>query len=214
MAATGNEVCCTAGRPLEQANTQHRQEGKGSSGGKGTFVLKSGILIASLRTFCYVTPVAHKCCGARLRKRLLQKEIVEPEAEGNNFVYYLAGAVLFGGVIWGFKGFQAAEEYYAGYLLEQSLSVDNLFVFMLCFSFFKTPQELQGRVLSIGVWSAAVLRLVMILAGVQLVENFKPLLLVFAGILLYSSYGLLFGDDDEEEEDLSQNAIVKTINKV
>ena len=133
-------------------------------------------------------------------KAAAQKVKVEPEIEGNNFVYYLAGALLFGGVIWGLKGFQAAEEYYAGYLLEQSLSVDNLFVFMLCFSFFKTPQELQGRVLSIGVWSAAGLRLVMILAGVQLVENFKPLLLVFAAILLYSSYGLLFGEDDEEEE--------------
>lgn len=144
----------------------------------------------------------------------MQKEKEEPQTQGNTFIYYLVGAALCGGAIWGFKGFQAAEEYFAGYLLEQSLSVDNLFVFMLCFSFFKTPAELQDRVLSIGVWSAAVLRLVMILAGVQLVENFKPLLLVFAAILLYSSFGLLFGEDDDEEEDLSQNPIVKTINKV
>lgn len=144
----------------------------------------------------------------------MQKEKVETPTQGNGFIYYLGAAVLCGGAIWGLKGYQAAEEYFAGYLLEQSLSVDNLFVFMLCFSFFKTPVELQDRVLSIGVWSAAILRLVMILAGVQLVENFKPLLLVFAAILLYSSFGLLFGEDDDEEEDLSQNPIVKTINKV
>lgn len=144
----------------------------------------------------------------------MQKDKEEIRKPGNNFIYYLGGAAACGAAIWGLKGFQAAEEYFAGYLLEQSLSVDNLFVFMLCFSFFKTPVELQDRVLSIGVWSAAVLRLVMILAGVQLVENFKPLLLVFAAILLYSSFGLLFGEDDDEEEDLSENFIVKTINKV
>lgn len=144
----------------------------------------------------------------------MQKEEEKPQTQDSTFIYYLGGAALCGVAIWGFKGSQAAEEYFAGYLLEQSLSVDNLFVFMLCFSFFKTPLELQDRVLSIGVWSAAVLRLVMILAGVQLVENFKPLLLVFAAILLYSSFGLLFGEEDDEEEDLSQNPIVKTINKV
>lgn len=144
----------------------------------------------------------------------MQKETVKPHTRGDNFIYYLGGAVLCGGAIYGFMGFQAAQEYFAAYLLEQSLGVDNLFVFMLCFSFFRTPQELQDRVLMIGVWSAAVLRLVMILAGVQLVENFKPVLLVFAAILLYSSFGLLFGEDDDSDEDLSDNFIVKTINKV
>jgi Integral membrane protein TerC family len=142
------------------------------------------------------------------------EERAPEEPEQSKIFLYLGGAVLVGLAIWGFKGFQAAEEYFAGYLLEQSLSVDNLFVFLLCFNFFKTPPDLQSRVLNVGIWSAAVLRLVMILAGVELVSNFKPLLLVFSAILLYSSYGLFFAEDDDEEEDLSQNFIVKTINRV
>lgn len=136
------------------------------------------------------------------------------EDKGEQLFLYVGGALAIGGVIWGFKGFTAAEEYFAGYLLEQSLSVDNLFVFLLCFNYFKTPLEYQDRVLGWGIWSAALLRLIMILAGVELVENFKPLLLVFAAILFYSSFRILFGNKDEGEEDLSNNVLVKGINKV
>ena len=125
----------------------------------------------------------------------------------------VAGAVALGLGIGAWKGPVACEEYFAGYLLEQSLSIDNLFIFILCFDFFRTPREYQETVLSYGIWSAAALRLAMILAGVQLVENFKPLLLIFAGILIYSSAKILIGNDKEGEEDLSDNAIVKTINK-
>jgi Integral membrane protein TerC family len=108
----------------------------------------------------------------------------------------------------------AGEEYFAGYLLEQSLSVDNLFVFLLCFNFFKTPQEYQGRVLNVGIWTAALLRGVMIIAGVELVENFKPVLLVFALVLLYSSFKIVTGQKGDEDEDLSDNIIVRAVNKV
>ena len=131
-----------------------------------------------------------------------------------NFGKYVAGAVALGAGIWAWKGPAAGQEYFAGYLLEQSLSIDNLFVFLLCFNFFKTPKEVQGTVLNYGIYSAAVLRLVMILAGVQLVENFQPLLLVFAAVLVYSSANILFGPEEEEEQDLSENFIVKAINKV
>ena len=70
------------------------------------------------------------------------------------------------------------------------------------------------QVLNLGIITAAVLRLVMILAGVELVANFKPLLLVFAAILLFSSYKILFKNEDEEEEDLADNFIVKLVKKV
>ena len=127
----------------------------------------------------------------------------------------VAGATVLGLGIGAWKGPTACQEYFAGYLLEQSLSIDNLFVFLLCFNFFKTPKEYQDKVLGFGIYSAAGLRLVMILAGVELVENFKPLLLVFAGILCYSSYNIIFGKQDEaESNDLSENFVVKAINKV
>jgi hypothetical protein len=92
------------------------------------------------------------------------------------------------------------------YLLEQSLSVDNLFVFVLVFNYFKTPPEHQPKVLNYGILTAAVLRAVMVLLGYELVERFEPVLLLFAGVLLWSAWGLLTGDDDEDE-DLSDNAV-------
>ena len=82
-------------------------------------------------------------------------------------------------------------EYFAGYLLEQSLSVDNLFVFVLVFRYFATPLESQKTVLSYGIGTAAILRLILIILGADAVEKWKPILLVFSGILLYSSFNLL-----------------------
>ena len=114
------------------------------------------------------------------------------------------------------KGTETAQAYFAGYLLEQSLSVDNLFVFVLVFRYFGVSGPGQDRVLAWGIASAAVLRLLMVAAGAELIENFKPVLLVFAGILVYSSIKLAFVSDNEEEEkeDLSENAIVKLCRKV
>ncbi len=105
---------------------------------------------------------------------------------------------------------RGAQEFFAGYLLEQSLSIDNLFVFVLVFNYFKTPPDAQTTVLQYGILTAAVLRAVMILLGVELISDFEPVLAIFAGILIYSSYKLLApGKEEEDEEDLSDNAIVK-----
>ncbi|KAG2489077.1 hypothetical protein HYH03_012513 [Edaphochlamys debaryana] len=122
---------------------------------------------------------------------------------------WVGAAVAFGGGIWYFQGAEKAQEYFAGYLLEQSLSVDNLFVFVLVFGFLKTPVEAQPKVLTWGIGTAAVLRAVLIVLGVELVTEFEPLLLVFAGILLFSSWKLLTATDDDDDEDLSQNFIYK-----
>ena len=98
------------------------------------------------------------------------------------------------------------------------MSVDNLFVFVLVFRYFGVSGPGQDRVLAWGIASAAVLRLLMVAAGAELIENFKPVLLVFAGILVYSSIKLAFvdsgGDGEESEDDLSDNAIVKLCKKV
>ena len=129
-------------------------------------------------------------------------------------------AAVIGAALYAFKGAETAQAYFAGYLLEQSLSVDNLFVFVLVFRFFGVSGPGQDRVLAWGIASAAVLRLLMVAAGAELIENFKPVLLVFAGILVYSSIKLAFvdsggdGGGDEEKEDLSDNAIVKLCKKV
>ena len=105
-------------------------------------------------------------------------------------------------------GANKAEEYFAGYLLEQSLSVDNLFVFVLVFDYFKVPMKQQQKVLGYGIGGAMAMRAAMIVAGYEAVTNFKPVLLVFAGVLIFSSYKLI-AEEEEEEEDMSENAIVK-----
>lgn len=94
--------------------------------------------------------------------------------------------------------------------MEQSLSVDNLFVFILVFEYFKTPVDYQKKVLTYGIATAAVLRLVLIVLGADIVESWKPVLLIFAAILLFSSFKLLLVDEGgDDDEDLSNNAIVR-----
>lgn len=142
----------------------------------------------------------------------------QPKADAQEsiyrFVLCVVTAVMVGVGVGAWKGPVACQEYFAGYLLEQSLSIDNLFVFLLCFKYFDTPEAYQEKVLSFGIYSAAALRLLMILAGAELVENFKPLLLVFAGILLVSSFKILFNGNEHEDNNLSENIIVRVVNKV
>ncbi|KAF0924026.1 hypothetical protein E2562_008364 [Oryza meyeriana var. granulata] len=120
-------------------------------------------------------------------------------------------AVFFGVSIALRDGVGKASEYFAGYLLEQSLSVDNLFVFVLVFKYFKVSQEYQNRVLSYGIAGAVIFRSVMITLGAATIQRFEAVNLLLALILLFTSYKL-FAEEDEES-DLSDNFIVKTCQK-
>ncbi|KAJ7977037.1 thylakoid membrane protein TERC, chloroplastic [Quillaja saponaria] len=124
---------------------------------------------------------------------------------------WVCTAVAFG-VGLGLKdGVEKASEFFAGYILEQSLSVDNLFVFVLIFKFFKVPTAYQNRVLSYGVAGAVVFRLTLILLGTVTLQRFEAVNLLFAAVLLYSSFKLFASEDDET--DLSDNFLVKTCQK-
>ena len=123
---------------------------------------------------------------------------------------WVSAAVAFGGAVWTLAGPELGEEFFAGYLVEQSLSVDNLFVFLLLFEYFKVPLQYQDRVLNWGIYGAFVMRGVMISLGATALENFHEVLLIFAGILVYSSAKFFVGNgEDEEEEDPSDNSIVQ-----
>ncbi|KAK4419146.1 Thylakoid membrane protein TERC, chloroplastic [Sesamum alatum] len=123
----------------------------------------------------------------------------------------LFSAVAFG-VGLGFKdGVGKASEFFAGYLLEQSLSVDNLFVFVLIFKYFQVPFSYQNRVLSYGIAGAIIFRLSLILLGTATLQRFEAVNLFLATILLYSSFKL-FAEEDGDT-DLSDNFIVKTCQK-
>ena len=144
-------------------------------------------------------------------------ETVEEASEGEGSMtevaLWVGAATLFGLGVGATMGAEKAEEYFSGYLLEQSLSVDNLFVFVLVFDYFKVPMKQQQKVLSYGIGGAMAMRAAMIVAGYEAVTNFKPVLLVFAGILIFSSYKLIT-EEEEEEEDMSENAIVKFCSNV
>lgn len=143
---------------------------------------------------------------------VFQKE-QEIEFRGEIVAAWIIAALAFGSAIGWFLGSEKAEEYFAGYLLEQSLSVDNLFVFILVFKYFQTPLEYQSKVLNYGFITAGILRLIMIVLGVELIESFHPLLLIFAALLVYSSLQLLLAND-ETDEDLADNAIVRFCSRI
>lgn len=107
----------------------------------------------------------------------------------------VAAACLFGIGLMATRGVTSGYEFFAGYLIEQSLSIDNLFVFIMLFDYFKIPMELQNRVLSWGIGGAILLRGLMIGVGVAALQKFRSVILVFAGILIASSLNLLLEKD-------------------
>lgn len=122
--------------------------------------------------------------------------------------FVAVAAAVAGGVAWT-KGLESAVEFVTAYIVEYSLSVDNLFVFLLIFKFFQVPRKAQLRVLTYGIGGAVVMRGVMITLGEALTKRFEFVSIGFAGLLLFSAAKLLFEGDDDEEEDLEKNSIVK-----
>src|ERR1044071_7930839 len=107
-------------------------------------------------------------------------------------------ALVFGVFIYSQFGAFKGKEFYTGYLIELSLSVDNLFVFLLIFSYFRVPKKYQHRVLFWGIFMALVLRMLMIFAGAELVERFHWVLYLFGAFLIYTGIGMFGGDETFE----------------
>jgi tellurite resistance protein TerC len=130
-------------------------------------------------------------------------------------VAWASMALIFAALLWwylyGTLGAEEAQrktlEFLAGYLIEQSLSVDNMFVFVMIFSYFAVPPELQRRVLLYGVLGAIVMRAIMILAGVWLVSEFAWLLYVFGAFLVVTGIKMLIFA--EHEPDLDKNPLLR-----
>lgn len=118
------------------------------------------------------------------------------EGDVKRTVGWVAGAGLFAGLVGVTKGGAAAIDFCSGYLLEQCLSVDNLFVILLIFEYFGVERNNQDRALQFGIYGAMVLRGIFIALGAVVLSQFHQILLVFAGILLYSTYKILFGVED------------------
>ncbi len=117
----------------------------------------------------------------------------------------------FGGLLWLWQGGGTAQAYLAGYLIEKSLSLDNIFVFAVIFAAFAIPARYQHRVLMLGIVGALVMRAVFILAGVRLLESFHPVIYFFGAILLVAAVKMLRGEPDPHPE---RNLAVRALRRV
>ena len=111
---------------------------------------------------------------------------------------WVALSLIFNAGIWWKFGSQAGIEFLTGYLIEKSLSVDNIFVFVVIFGAMRVPALYQHRVLFWGILTALLLRAVMILAGVAMIQRFHWLIYVFGGFLIITGLRLFFSRDEEE----------------
>ncbi|GGY56196.1 tellurium resistance protein TerC [Streptomyces omiyaensis] len=129
-------------------------------------------------------------------------------------IVWIVLAVLFGLglLVWGDS--QASGEFFAGYITEKSLSVDNLFVFVLIMAKFAVPSHLQQRVLMVGVLIALVLRAIFIAAGAAIIANFSWVFYIFGAFLIYTAWKLIQeARAGDEEDDYEENRLLKSIEK-
>lgn len=122
-------------------------------------------------------------------------------------IFWLLLALAFNAWVWLIHGSEKGLEFLTGYLLEKSLSVDNLFVFLVIFSYFGVPPNLQHRVLFFGILGALVMRAAFIFAGAALIKAFHPVIYLFGAFLIFTGIRLLI--EKEERKDLQKNKALR-----
>jgi tellurite resistance protein TerC len=127
-------------------------------------------------------------------------------------VYYIAVAVAFGGVLGSIAGWDFGTQYFAGYLVEKSLSVDNLFVFVIIMATFAVPQRHQQKVLTFGILMALIMRAIFIAVGAALLALFSFMFLVF-GLLLIGTAIQLYRHRDEDPE-VEDNVLIRATRRM
>ena len=126
---------------------------------------------------------------------------------------YFSVGVAFGGWIWWQLGATKALEYYTGFLVEQSLSMDNVFVMAMILGYVNIPRRFQHRVLFWGILGVIVLRAIMIGLGTALVREFEWILYIFGAFLLFSGVKMLRSNDEESHPDLAQNPMIRFVRR-
>ena len=129
----------------------------------------------------------------------------------HHILFFIAAALVFGGIMWAIAGSGPAIEFYSGWLTEYSLSIDNLFVFVIIMSNFSVPRKEQKYVLSIGIAIALVLRGIFIMLGSAIVERFTWIFFFFGAFLIVTAVKLLGGENGDEE--YHEPAFIKILRK-
>ena len=133
-----------------------------------------------------------------------------PKESGTWVAVWVILAIVFGIGVWIFSGGSRAAEFFTGYLIEYSLSVDNMFVFVLIFSYFKVPFRYQHNVLFYGILGALIFRGIFIAVGVALINNFEWMIYVFGAFLIFTAIRLAMGTEEVHPED---NPILRFLQK-
>jgi tellurite resistance protein TerC len=120
-------------------------------------------------------------------------------------------AMIFAGLVFFYQGRDSGFRFLTGYLIELSLSVDNLFVFLLIFSYFKVPAKFQHRVLFWGVMGALIMRLTMIFIGAALIDRFHWIIYIFGAFLVYTGIKMFSHEDTDMQPD--QNPVVRAVTR-
>lgn len=162
------------------------------------FILIAGLLIADLGLF------QRKTHALSMREALRDVGLRVALALGFNVCVYLG---LVGGYPTEALQHKAGLEFFTGYLIEFSLSMDNIFVFAVVFKFFKVPSQYQYRVLFWGIVGALVMRAILIFIGLELFNNFSWIIYVFAAILIFSGFKMMFGE--KETTEMMKNPVLK-----
>lgn len=118
-------------------------------------------------------------------------------------------AMIFNGIIWHWRGTEFAQQFLAAYLIELCLSIDNVFVFILIFAYFKVPGRWQHRVLFWGIIGAVVMRAVFILVGVSVIQRFHWVLYIFGAFLVYTGIKMALPNKAEVDVDPDHNPVVR-----
>jgi len=127
--------------------------------------------------------------------------------------FWIGLAFAFGIFVWYTEGQITAVEYISAYLMEWSLSIDNIFVFILIFSFFGVKNEYYGRVLLLGILGAIIFRIIFITIGIALVANFSWILYIFGAFLVFTGLKMFFVEQDDEF-DPSKNKVYILLQKI
>ncbi len=138
--------------------------------------------------------------------------VIKPREAAVTSAAWVALGLSFTFVVWAWLGGTAASQYITGYLIEKSLSVDNVFVWAVIFGYFAVPRQYQHRVLFWGIFGALALRAIFVFAGVALLSRFEWLMFVFGAFLIYTA--IKVARDNEHEIHPEHNPLLKVVRRV
>lgn len=125
--------------------------------------------------------------------------------------FYIVLALVFAGLLWSLGDLEHAGQFVAGWLTEYSLSIDNLFVFLIIMSRFSVPRKFQQEILMVGILIALILRAIFIIVGAQLIENFSWIFYLFGAFLLFTAWQQAVTSHEEQEE--TESRVIKFLRR-